>query len=326
MNNSKTEGTRGWPSCLVDSKKLEILLANRNRSFRWLWTGDGPGRIDTKTGIRVEQGKPTSARTIFKIATRLGCDPLELVSDSDAKAIIETARGRIEITDREGLWGGNPGRGYLSEDWPIRNGIHNIHPSEFDFSPDDHHKVSHKNFISVDHYDPKETIEMLALDWVEVKTIATKSSAYDLTSLSARHARVPICDPSIQQNISLDIEPLVHVHEDVETHKNMTKTLGELFDRFPKASDTQRTIPTISELETHENNRSEIHEILKILANQNIQILDTHLSTDLVLNFNNDQEVFASFARPLLVIASSALIDVEVIYPQLSLGFGLQPQ
>ena len=326
MNNSKTEGTRGWPSCLVDSKKLERLLTTRNRSFRWLWTGDGPGRIDAKTGMRVEQGKPTSVRTIFKIATRLRCNPLELVSDSDAKTIIEAARGRIEITDREGLWGGNPGRGYLSEDWAIRNETRGFHYSQLHFSPDDHHKVSHRDFISVDHYDPNVRIEMLALDWVEAETIATKSNAYDLTSLSARHARVPIRDPGIQQNISLDIEPLVHVHEDVEAHKSMTKTLAELFEKFPKASDTQRTIPTISELETRENSRSEIHEKLKILASQNIQILDTSVSTDLVLTLNDNQEVFSAFSRPLLVVAPSTLIDVQVIYPQLSLGFGLQPQ
>lgn len=319
MKNSETKTTRkrGWPSCLIDSKKLEGLLMNQGRPMRWLWSGDGPGRIDAKTGMRIEQSKLISIRTIFKIASRLNCDPTQLVNDADAKMIIETARGHIKISDLAGLWGGHPGGEFTTENYPRDDFISR---AKDDLYNNFHVRKTDDGFIPVDNcfINPGDDDVVLALRPVTVTTIASKPSAYELTAILSRHSWAPTCDPH-KQRIKLDTEPLVVVH-DVDAHKDVTKQLVELFHLSRSVIDDQRIFPSISESEEHENIRSRVQDYLTWLATRNIQILDAGIRTDFAVRLDDCSEAFTWFSRPILILAPTTLIDIELEYPRLEMA------
>ena len=320
MNKSENNARkRGWPSCLIDSDKLEGLLTNKGRPMRWLWSGDGPGRIDAKTGMRIEQRKQLSIRTIFKIASRLECDPTQLVNDADAKMIIETARGHIKISDLAGLWGGHPGGDHTTEDHPQHEFTSGARDDLFN-SP--HIRQTDEGFIPIWAEDcfmnSGDHDVVLALRPVTVTTIASKPSAYELTAILSRHSRAPKCDPD-KQRISLNTEPLVVVH-DVDAHKDVTKQLVELFHLSRSVIDDQRIFPSISESEEHETIRSKVQDYLNWLATRNIQVLDAGITTVFAVRFDDGSEAFAWFSRPILILAPTTLIDIELKYPRLELA------
>jgi hypothetical protein len=289
--------------------------------MRWLWSGDGPGRIDAKTGMRIEQRKLLSIRTIFKIASRLECDPTQLVNDADAKMIIETARGHIEISDLAGLWGGHPGGNYTTED-QLQQEHEFTSVARDDLFNSPYVRKTDEGFIPISALDcfmnPGDHDVVLALRPVTVTTIASKPSAYELTAIFSRHSWAPKCDLD-KQRISLNTEPLVVVH-DVDAHKDVTKKLVELFHLSRSVIDDQRIFPSISESEEHENIRSKVQDYLNWLATRNIQILDAGITTVFAVRLDDWSEAFAWFSRPILILAPTTLIDIELKYPRLELA------